>query len=180
MGHSDYHWAHEPCFYASKAGSKPAFYGDRSQSTIWRASMAQSKAVSTVVGPGVVLLDGAGGSLYITQRPPKGKKARQVRIAEAQTAFLQSEGGPNTVWEVARDFNYVHPTQKPVELARRAMENSSRPGEVVLDLFGGSGSTLIAAESTGRQARIMELDPAYADVIVARWEGFTGKKANRQ
>jgi DNA modification methylase len=71
----------------------------------------------------------------------------------------------------------VHLTEKPVELASRAMEYSSRPGENVLDLFGGSGSTLIAAEQTGRKAFLMELDPHYCDVIIPRWEQFTGKKA---
>ena len=71
----------------------------------------------------------------------------------------------------------VHLTEKPVELAQRALTYSSRAGEVVLDLFGGSGSTLIAAEKLGRRARLMEIDPAYADVIIRRWQEFTGKKA---
>ena len=74
----------------------------------------------------------------------------------------------------------IHLTEKPVELAVRAMQYSSRPGENVLDLFGGSGSTLIAAEQTGRRALLMELDPLYTDVIVQRWEMFTGRKAERQ
>ena len=74
----------------------------------------------------------------------------------------------------------IHLTEKPVELAVRAIEYSSRPGEDVLDLFGGSGSTLIAAEKTGRRAYLMELDAPYSDVIVQRWEQFTGKKAERQ
>ena len=73
----------------------------------------------------------------------------------------------------------VHLTEKPVELAARAMGYSSRPGENVLDLFGGSGSTLIAAEQTGRKAVLMELDTLYCDVIVQRYEQFTGKKAQR-
>ena len=73
----------------------------------------------------------------------------------------------------------VHLTEKPVELAARAMEYSSQPGEHVLDLFGGCGSTLIAAEQTGRKAFLMELDPPYCDVIVQRYEQFTGKKASR-
>jgi DNA modification methylase len=73
----------------------------------------------------------------------------------------------------------VHLTEKPVALAVRALQYSSRTGENVLDLFGGSGSTLIAAEQTGRQAFLMELDPLYCDVIVQRWETFTGRKANR-
>ena len=73
----------------------------------------------------------------------------------------------------------VHLTEKPVELAVRAMQFSSVPGENVLDLFGGSGSTLIAAQQTGRKAFLMELDPPYCDVIVSRFEKFVGKKAER-
>ena len=83
------------------------------------------------------------------------------------------------VWEMTRGNTgeYVHPTQKPVELVERAIRNSSKKLGIVLDLFGGSGSTLIAAEKTKRQCRIMELDPKYCDVIVERWEICTGKKA---
>ncbi len=73
----------------------------------------------------------------------------------------------------------VHLTEKPVELAVRALQYSSRSGENVLDLFGGSGSTLIAAQQTGRRAFLMELDTLYCDVIVQRWEQFTGLKAER-
>jgi len=92
--------------------------------------------------------------------------------------------GPNNavdVWSVKKvnPQNMVHLTEKPVELAVRAMQYSSRPGENVLDLFGGSGSTLIGAEQTGRKAFLMELDPLYCDVIVQRWEKFTGRKAER-
>jgi DNA modification methylase len=80
------------------------------------------------------------------------------------------------LWEVKKDHNYVHPTQKPVALSVRAFGNHIKLLNV-LDLFGGSGSTLIGAEQTGRKAFVMELDPKYCDVIVARWEQFTGKKA---
>jgi DNA modification methylase len=69
---------------------------------------------------------------------------------------------------------------KPVELVERAIRNSSRPGNVVLDPFGGSGTTLIAAEKSGRVARLIELDPKYVDVIVRRWEDFTGQTAIRE
>jgi DNA modification methylase len=74
----------------------------------------------------------------------------------------------------------VHLTEKPVELAVRAIQYSSRQGENVLDLFGGSGSTMIACQQTGRKAFLMELDPLYCDVIVQRWEKFTDGKAERQ
>ena len=93
--------------------------------------------------------------------------------------------GPNNatdVWSVKKvsPNKMVHLTEKPVELAVRAMQYSSRSGENVLDLFGGSGSTLIAAEQTGRKAFLMELDALYCDVIVQRYEQFTGKKAERE
>ncbi len=92
--------------------------------------------------------------------------------------------GPNNavdVWPIKKvnPQSMIHLTEKPVELAVRAMQYSSRAGENVLDLFGGSGSTLIAAEQTGRRAYLMELDPLYCDVIVARWEKFAGRKAER-
>jgi DNA modification methylase len=92
--------------------------------------------------------------------------------------------GPNNatdLWHVKKvnPQSMVHLTEKPVELATRAMEYSSKPGEHVLDLFGGSGSTLIGAEQTGRKAFLMELDPPYCDVIVQRYEQFSGKKAER-
>lgn len=83
-----------------------------------------------------------------------------------------------TVWELQKESkNEFHPTQKPVELPRRALRNSSKPGQFILDLFGGSGATLIACEQDHRHARLMELDPAYCDVIVKRWEDFTGNTA---
>ena len=83
------------------------------------------------------------------------------------------------VWTLSRGNTgaYVHPTQKPVELVERALQNSSKGGDIVIDCFGGSGSTLIACEKTGRHARLMELDPKYVDVIVRRWQEFTGKEA---
>jgi DNA modification methylase len=93
--------------------------------------------------------------------------------------------GPNNVtdvWSVKKvsPQAMVHLTEKPVELAVRALQYGSRPGEHVLDLLGGSGSTLIAAEQTGRKAFLMEIDPLYCDVIVRRFEQFTGKKAERR
>lgn len=84
------------------------------------------------------------------------------------------------VWEIPRPRrSEEHPTMKPVELVARAINNSSRPGDAVLDPFGGSGSTLIAAEQTGREAFLMELEPLFCDVIVRRFEEFTGTKAER-
>lgn len=89
----------------------------------------------------------------------------------------QEEEGGATVWRLSRETNYDHPTQKPIKLVSIAIRNSSKRGEVVADFFGGSGSTLIACENTGRICRTMELDPKYCDVIVKRWEKLTGSKA---
>jgi DNA modification methylase len=103
-----------------------------------------------------------------------------------EMALFCAKGSPQfqgkrgmAVWDISKDAasDYVHPTQKPVALAEQALADFTKSGHLVLDLFGGSGSTLIACEKTGRQARLMELDPRYCDVIVKRWEDFTGKKA---
>jgi DNA modification methylase len=93
--------------------------------------------------------------------------------------FYCGDRSKTTVWQIGRDAqaSYVHPTQKPVALPEEAIKNSSKGEDVVLDLFGGSGSTLIACEKTGRVNRIMELDPKYCDVIVQRWQDFTGQIA---
>ena len=83
------------------------------------------------------------------------------------------------MWDIGKDSaaKYIHPTQKPVALATHAINSCTEPGDIVLDLFGGSGSTLIACEKTGHLCRMMELDPHYVDIIVKRWQDFTGKQA---
>lgn len=93
--------------------------------------------------------------------------------------FYCGDRSKTTVWQIGRDAqaSYVHPTQKPVALPEEAINNSSKGQDIVVDLFGGSGSTLIACEKTGRVNRSMELDPRYVDVIVRRWQNFTGKTA---
>ena len=136
------------------------------------------KGVEAVGGEIVALLiwrkPGGYGALGASYKPnhepcllwkPKGAKLNYV--------------GPTTetrIWEIDKEKqNKLHPTQKPVAVPERAIANHK--AQVVLDLFGGSGSTLIACERQHRHARLMELDPAYCDVIVKRWEDFTGKKA---
>ena len=89
-----------------------------------------------------------------------------------------SDRKQSTVWRFDKPMrNDVHPTMKPVALIEYPLCNSSRGGDIVLDLFGGSGSTLIACEKHSRAARLMELDPKYCDVIVRRWQDFTGQQA---
>ena len=116
---------------------------------------------------------GAIGAQYKTKHEPC-----IYAFKKGKAPFWNGPNNEVTVWDVKRHSkNQFHPTQKPVELPVRAMENSSKGGDTVLDLFGGSGSTLIACEKINRHARLMELDPKYCDVIVKRWEDFTGKKA---
>lgn len=92
-----------------------------------------------------------------------------------------SDRSQSTVIECNRpQRNGVHPTMKPVELFRYLIENSSKSGDIVFDSFGGSGTTLVACEETGRRARLMELDPSYCDVIVERWQNMTGLQAVRE
>lgn len=100
---------------------------------------------------------------------------------EGATRHWCGDRDQSDVWQIKKPHkNDLHPTMKPVELVERAIRNSSRPGKVVLDPFGGSGTTLIAAEKSGRLARLIELDPKYVDVIVRRWQDWTGKQATRE
>lgn len=165
------------CFYASKAGQEPNFYGDRAQHTVWRITTRTDGTMMTVLGGGLVVTDGQGGKLFISDKPAKGKKVRYIRMEEGKHLDIYQEDRMNTIWEVDRETGTLHPTQKPVELAVRAIENSSQPGEIVLDFFGGSGSTLMGAEATGRRCYTTELDPRYGDVIISRYMIETGNLA---
>jgi len=100
---------------------------------------------------------------------------------EGATRHWCGDRDQGDVWHFNKPrVNDLHPTMKPVELVERAIRNSSRPGDVVLDPFGGSGTTLIAAEKSGRQARLIELDPKYVDTIVRRWQEYAGGQAVRE
>lgn len=178
LGRADYQWSYEPCFYACLSGQSPEFYGDRKQQTVWRMSVKSKKdEVQTTIGHGIVLVDGSTSEIFIKERAPRGKKARRIKVTGS--ALLRDDLGGGTLWEIERETKTQHPTQKPVELGRRAIQNSSKIGEIVLDPFLGSGSTLIAAEVTGRRCYGFELEPSYCDVICKRWEKFTGKRVNR-
>src|SRR5450755_3226865 len=95
-----------------------------------------------------------------------------------QTDCWYGDRTQSTLWQEKKPAaNRIHPTAKPVELVERALLNSSKSGDIVADLFGGSGSTLIACERRGRMARLMEIDPKYADCIIRRYQEYTGKEA---
>ncbi len=97
---------------------------------------------------------------------------------EGGTHYWCGDRGQSDTWEIKRPTaNREHPTMKPVELVERALRNNSKSRDTILDPFGGSGTTIIACEKTGRQARLIELDPKYCDVIVRRWQAFTGQVA---
>ena len=128
------------------------------------------------------------GIVWDKQHPVLGRKDFMSAFEICFYGWRKDAGhkffGPNNatdLWHVKKvnPQSMVHLTEKPVELAVRSVQYSSRPSENVLDLFGGSGSTLIACEQTDRHAYLMEIDPAYCDVIVQRWEEFTGKKVER-
>jgi len=102
------------------------------------------------------------------------------KIEKRLKAIAQKqEKGGSTVWTLSRDTNYKHPTQKPIELLSMALFNSSKAEDIILDLFLGSGSTLIASEKTNRICYGMEIDPKYIDVIIQRYEDYTGNKAKK-
>jgi DNA modification methylase len=178
MGRKDYMTNHESCFYGWKIGAGHYFTPDiKNARDTWEITRVKGKnqdpkAIDATGG--VTLSLGKGHDIHITGKIPD--KTRRVEMADEPVVLLTY---PGDVWRVKKinPMAMVHLTEKPCELAVRAMKYSSRPGENVLDLFGGSGSTLIAAEMTGRKAFLMELDPPYCDVIVERWEKFTGKKA---
>ena len=104
-----------------------------------------------------------------------GKSSFQRKMGETEDRSDLSD-----LWEIPRPkVSDLHPTMKPVELCEKGIFNSSKEGDIVIDLFGGSGSTLIACERTSRRCFMMELEPHYCDVIVKRWEDFTGERAVR-
>lgn len=147
LGRQDYQWKHEPAIYGWKEGAAHHFTLDRSLPTVLEDQ------------PNVAKMTKEQMKDYI--------KDLRARIDEG-----------STVLRVDKPTNSdLHPTMKPVRLIAQLIKNSSKRGEAVLDIFGGSGTTLIAAEQLDRKCFMMELDPRYADVIIARWEKMTGQTA---
>ncbi len=109
----------------------------------------------------------------------KEHKSDEELLAIMKAQIDKEEKGNSTVWRYGRESKYVHPTQKPVQLILTALMNSSRPHDKVIDLFGGSGSTMIACEKARRVNYTMELDPHFCSVIIKRFEEFTGTTAQK-
>jgi site-specific DNA-methyltransferase (adenine-specific) len=150
LGRQDYQWRHEPILYGWKEGAAHFWYGNRDKDTV----LDEDKISFT-----------------------KAKKEDLIAtIKELQQKLYDRS---TIVYHDKPSLNGDHPTMKPVKLIGRLMANSSDRGFLVLDPFGGSGSTLMAAEQLGRTCYTLELDPVYCDVIVKRWEEYTGQTAQR-
>lgn len=150
LGRQDYQWRHEPILYGWKEGAAHYFINDRTQDT-------------------VILEDDIDFGAM--------KKSDLVAYCEELRRSYRDR--TSVIYENKPTRNDIHPTMKPIALVGKFITNSSKSGWNVLDLFGGSGSTLMAAEQLGRTAFIMELDERFCDVIVKRWEDYTGQKAVR-
>ena len=158
LSRGDYHWQHEPILYGWKPGAPHRWYGSRDKTTIHELHESPFQQVGErewqlVLGETTLIVEGSD----VTIRSVRG------------TVFFENKPVANP----------DHPTMKPVPLIARMLANSARRRDHVLDPFGGSGSTLIACEVLGMKAHLVELDPRYVDVIVARWQNLTGKKATR-
>jgi DNA modification methylase len=159
LGRGDYQFSHEPILYGWKRGAAHRWYGDRKQRSVLEFDQPGMRDMGD--GSFEFVLDG--------------------RVYRLTGEALRVEEIPVTVLEVPRPArSALHPTTKPVALIERMVANSSPRGGVELDFFGGSGSALMACERLGRQARIMEVDPRFAQVIVERWQEYSGDAATRE
>lgn len=169
MGRAHYQWAHEPCFYAAKTGQTAAFYGDRKQRTIWTAKWHTKATIAMALLQGMIVRTGSGQELYLAPKGPKSKNLRSLRLEPGQILEIETGGDSTTdAWHVSRETGTMHPTQKPVALSRKAIENSTQAGDIVLDTFSGVGGFAIAAHQTGRKAYALELKPRNVAVILER------------
>lgn len=149
LGRVDYQWKHEPCLYTWKEGAGHYFVDDRSQSTVF---------------------EDAGLNVH---------RMKKSELEELVMKMLGDRISTTVINENKPRKNDQHPTMKPVRLLARLIRNSSKAEETVLDLFGGSGSTLIACQQLNRRCLMMEIDPHYCDVILTRWERLTGETATK-
>lgn len=158
LSRGDYHWQHEPILYGWKTGGPHRWFGGRDKTTI-----------AEFDGPAFQQVGENEWQIVL------GETTLIVRGSDLTVQSLRG----TVFYEDKPAANVDHPTMKPVALIARMLANSTRRGARVLDPFGGSGSTLIACEALGLHAHLLELDERYVDVIVARWENLTGKKAIR-
>jgi len=156
LGRSDYQWQHEPILYGWKPGSKHRWYGGRKQTTV------QS------LGDGSPFVQGEDGRWQV-------RIGDQVLVVSGEAEVVELV--PSIMHEQKPKRSADHPTMKPTALIERHLKNNARSGDLVLDPFGGSGSTLIAADRLGMSARLVELDPRFVDVIVRRWQHYSGRQA---
>lgn len=156
LGRSDYQWLHEPILYGWKKGGPHRWYGGRKKKTI------QEFGADTFVQVGDNEYQVAVGD--------------EVLTITGENLQVRSDW-PTIIAEDKPLKSVEHPTMKPVALVERFIRNSSKKGDTVLDAFGGSGTTMIAADLNGRVAVLMEFDPKFVDVIVLRWQEFTGREA---
>jgi len=172
----DFMGNHEWCFYGWRQGAAHQFLGPANAPDVW--SVRREGVREHGIGSGL-RLEATDGCRLDVLPPAADRRLPTVRVGE-DGCSIHGPGAATDVWTVKKvnPQSMVHLTEKPVELAARAMRYSSRPGERVLDLFGGSGSTLIAAEQQNRRAFLVELDALYCDVIVDRWQQFTGRAAH--
>ncbi len=147
LGRQDYQWQHEPCLYGWKEGATHYFVDSRKESTV------------------------------VEDDRPNINKLSKEQMRNLLKEIYSDKQSTTIVHENNPLRNAEHPTMKPIKLMARFIANSSKRGDVVLDVFGGSGSTLIACEQMGRTCLMVEIDPIYCDVILARWEELTGKTA---
>lgn len=163
LGRQDYQWQHEPILYGWKPGAAHKWFGGRKQTTVFRA---EDGIFATENDDKTWTISMNVGIQNVTIRVPKYE------------IISDSDSGATSIWKVDKPTrNGEHPTMKPIKLCATAIRNSTGAGGSVLDLFAGSGSSLIACEETGRKCYCMEMDPRYVDVIIKRWEKLTNEKA---
>lgn len=159
LSRSDYHWQHEPILYGWKPGAAHKWYGTRKPKTILDSTLPSLTQQDD--GSWTLLLDG------------------KLHRLTGENLCLEELSG--TVIDVQKPSkSELHPTTKPVTLIAHCVANSSRSGDIVYDAFGGSGSTMVACEQLGRACCAMELDPRFVQVMLERWQNFTGRQAVRE
>ena len=173
MSNSDYQNIYEPIVYGWN--EEHNFYGTRGNFDFIIAKRDHYKIPSVTTQARSIYLK--SNNCYYKFEVTKKKPKNYIDIESGKVVF-NIFTGENNVWEIDKTKkNDLHPTMKPIELCGRAIKNSSKPGDIVLDLYGGSGSTLMACEQLNRKCYIMEITPIYCDVTIKRWENHTLEKA---